>query len=315
MAVPNLDAIATTTLKNYQKKLADNVSLHIPFMKYMTMKGAVITTGGDNIVEELMYGENGTVNSYSEMDAIDTAKQEGISAAEFNWKQVAGTVTLSGTDILRNSGESKLESLMEARIKQTEITMRNRIATMLFGDGTGNSGKDVLGLAALIDTDPTTGTLGNINRATYSFWRNQYNTSVGSFASGGLSAMGNMVRLCTRGTDRPNLIVTGSTIFGYLESVANGRAQFLNPALAEQGFEALKFQGIDVIYDSQCTADRMYFINTDYLRLRIHKDVNFTTGKFIEPANQDGLIAKVKFAGQVTVSNCALQGVLSGFSA
>lgn len=315
MAVPNLDAIASTTLKHYQKKFADNISNHIPFYKYMKMKGAVMVSGGDRIVEELMYGENTTVNSYSDMDPIDITKQEGLSAAEFDWKQVAGSVVISGNDELRNSGPEKIQSLLQARIKQTELTMSNKISTMIFGDGTGNSGKDLLGLDKIIAVDPTTGTLGSIDRATYTFWRNKTNASVGSFASNGLTEMGIIKRDCTRGTEMPNLIVTNSTIFGYLETVANGRAQFNNPKLADQGFQALKFEGVDVIFDGDCPSDRMYFINTDYLKLNIHKDRNYATSDFVRPADGDYKAALIRFAGQMTVSNCELQGVLSGFSA
>lgn len=316
MATPNsnFDAIASTTLKNYRKKFADNVSNGNVLLKYLNMKGKVTTKGGDTLVEELMYAV-GNGGSYSEADTMTVTKPEGLSAAEFNWKQEYATITITGTDKLRNSGSEKMQSLLEARAKQAEITMSNRLGTLIYGDGTGNGGKDILGLSAIVSTAPTTGILGGINRATYSFWRNQTNASVGSFASGGLSAMGSMVRSLTRGVDRPKVIVTGDTVFGYLESVANGKAQFNNPQLADLGFHALKFEGIDVLYDPQCTADRMYFLNTDYLHLRVHPDLDFKTTDFVIPADQDVSVAKVLWAGQLTVSNCALQGVLAGFSA
>lgn len=314
MAVPGLEAITATTYKHYNKQFADNVSNHLPFLKYMTTKGKVEISGGDTIVEELMYAE-GNGGSYSEADVMTVTKPEGLSAAEFNWKQVYATVTYTGTDRLRNSGPERIQDLVKARIKQAEITISNKVGTMLFGDGTGNAGKDVLGLGAIVSTTPTTGVLGGINRANYSFWRNKVRTSAGSFATNGLTYMGEMVRNTTRGMDKPNLIVTDATVFNYLMQVANGRAQFMNPSLADQGFQALKYEGVDVIYDSQCAAGRMYFLNTDYLKFKIHKDFNFKMGDFIEPADQDVKVAKILFSGQLTSSNCALQGVIDGFTA
>lgn len=316
MATPNnnFDAVASTTLKNFRKKFADNVSNGNVLLKYLNMKGKVTTKGGDTIVEELMYAV-GNGGSYSEADTMTVTKPEGLSAAEFNWKQEYATITITGTDKLRNSGPEKMQSLLEARTKQAQITMSNRLGTLIYGDGTGNGGKDILGLSAIASITPTTGILGGINRATYSFWRNKVNASVGSFASGGLTFMGTMVRNLTRGTDRPKVIVTGNTVFGYLESVANGKAQFNNPQLADLGFHALKFEGIDVLYDPQCTDDRMYFLNTDYLHLRVHPDLDFKTTDFVTPADQDASVAKVLWAGQLTVSNCAMQGVGAGFSA
>lgn len=307
---PNFDAIASTTLKNYRGKFADNVSKHIPFFNYMKMKGSVKLDGGDKIVEELMYGE-GNAGSYSGNDKLTITVPTGLSAAEYSWKQIYGTVTLTGSEELRNSGKSKIQSLLEARVLQAEKTMQNRIGEMLFKDGTGNGGKDILGLDAIISTTPTIGVLGGIDRSDpqNAFWRNQANT-VGSFAANGLARMGDMVRKCTRGSERPNLIVTGANVFGFIEQAANGRAQFNNPQLADLGFHALKFEGIDVIFDSFCPDGRMYFTNTDYLKFNIHTDKNFKMGKFVEPADEDVMVAKILLAAQVTASNCALQGVL-----
>ena len=316
MPTPNsvFDAVATTTLKNYSKKMADNVTNGNVALKYMNMKGKKLLSGGDTIVKELLYAV-GNGGSYSEADTMKTSKPEGISAAEYNWKQEYATITITGTDKLRNSGPEKMQSLLEARMKQAEITMSNRMGALIYGDGTGNGGKDILGFEALISIAPTTGVLGGINRASNSFWRNKVNASVGSFATNGLSAMGSMVRQLTRGVDKPHVIFTGDTVWGYLENVASGKAQFNNPQLADLGFHALKVQGIDVIYDPQCTADRMYFVNLDYISLDVHKERDMITTDFVTPADSDVSVAKVLWAGQLTASNCALQGVLAGFSA
>lgn len=313
---PNFDAIASTTLKNYQKKFADNVSNGNVAIKYMKMKAAVIEDGGDKLVEELMYATGGG-GSYSGTDPMDITVPEGLTAAEYDWKQEYATIPITGTDELRNSGKEKMQSLLEARTKQAQIRMMNRLGVLVYGDGTGNNGKDILGFDAYMSTTPTVGILGGINRATAAnaFWRNYANTSVGSFATNGLSATGTAVRSITRGTDKPTVIWVGNTIYGYWETAANGRAQFNNPKLAELGFQALKFEAIDVLYDPQCTADRQYLHNTDYLKLKIHSSRNFSIGKMIEPADQDFKVAKVLFAGQMSGSNCQLQGVMSGFSA
>lgn len=309
----SFDAVASTTLKNYRGKFADNVSTHIPFWKFMKLKGMEKISGGDTILEELMYAEGNGDFYDPATDKMNTAKPEGLSAAEFNWKYLYSTVVIDGAEEVRNSGPEKQQSILEARTKQAEITMQNKAGAAIFGDGTGSGGKAILGLQAIVDIAPTTGILGGINRANSTFWRNKVNASVGSYATGGLEAVETMIRDCTRGTDMPTLIVSGSTIFGYALARANGRAQFNNPELAGLGFKALKIDGIDYIFDSQCPADRKYVLNHNYLKIRIHKDRNFVTGKFIEPADEDKIVAKVRTAMQLTVSNCALQGVLGGF--
>lgn len=313
---PNFDAIASTTLHNYRKKFADNISNGNELFRYMKMKGKVMLDGGDKIVEELMYGAaNG--GSYSGTDTFNITIPEGLSAAEFNWKQYYAAVPITGEEEIKNSGKSQLQKLLTARTKQAEIKLSNELGTDIYGDGQGNLGKDMLGLGAICDIDPTTGTLGGINRATAGneFWRNYTNTAVGSFATNGLAAISTAIRALTRGSDRPTVMVTGSTVYGYAQNTASGRAQFNNPALADMNFQALKVEGIDFMYDPQCPADRIYLLNLDYLKLNIHTARNFILKPFVEPADQDYKVAKYLVALQMSVSNCQLQGVLSGITA
>lgn len=310
----NFDRVASTTLKNYAQTMADNVSNHIPTLGVMKTKGAVELRGGDTIVLRLLH-EFANAQSYSGSDVIDITKQDGISAAEYNWKQVICPAIIEGIEKARNSGQEAQESLMDDILMQAELSLEDKIADMLFGDGTGNSGKDMLGLEALCPTDPTTGTLGGINSATETFWRNTTNTSVGSFASGGLGAIQTALRATQRGNDKVDLMVTNSTIYGYAQTLAHNRAEFTNSKLASLGFEALKIEGIDFLYDAKCPSDRVYGINTRWTKFFIHKDYNFVTGKFVEPANQDILVAKIKVYGQIGTRRRESLFNLSGFSA
>ncbi len=311
----SFDRVASTTLKNYAAKMADNVSNHIPFLGVLKQKGAMKEKGGDTLVLPLMHGF-ANAQSYSGSDVIDITKQSGISAAEYNWKQTVCPAIIEGIEDARNSGPQKQEDLMEQVITQAEISLENKVSQMLFGDGTGNSGKDMLGLEAIIAQDPTTGTLGGINGATNSFWRNTYNTSVGSFATNGVGAIQTAIRSTQRGTDSTDLIVTGSTIFGYMQAKAQNQVYIQqNQKLANLGFNALTVEGVDVIHDLNCPADRIYGINTRWLKFYIHPSYNFKTGKFIEPANQDILVAKILLYAQLATNRREAHWVLSGVTA
>ena len=310
---PNFDAIASTTISNYARTFADNVSQSNELLRYMKLKGKHMLDGGKTIVKELMYGSaNG--GSYSGTDTMNITVPEGLSAAEYDWKQYYATIPITGEEEIKNSGKEQLQSLLKARTKQAEIKMMNDLGTHLYLDGTGNFGKDITGLAKYVAIDPTTGVVGGIDRAVLAnaFWRNYSVTNVGSFATNGLAAISTAIRALTRGKDRPSVIVTGSTIFGFAQAAASNRAQFNNPALADLNFAALKVEGIDFIYDPQCPADRIYLLNIDYLQFNIHTDKNFITKPFVEPADQDYKVAKYLAAIQLTMDNAALQGVLSG---
>src|SRR5690349_22170622 len=153
MSNPNFDTLASTTLKNYRRQLADNITGHNVLWYMLKEKGFVREEdGGTTIVEPLLIGRNTTVKSYKGYDVIDTTPQTGITAAEYEWKQIAGSVTISGEEEFKNMGsKTRILSLLESKIQQLELSMMLEVNRQLQGDGTGNGGKDLGGLQAAVE--------------------------------------------------------------------------------------------------------------------------------------------------------------------
>ena len=175
MASPNLSEIITTTLRRRSGELADNVSNSNALLQRLSSKGNVRTaSGGRTIVEELEYAENSTFKYYSGYEELDINPSDVMTAAEYNWKQAAVVVSASGLEAdVQNSGKDAIINLVDKRITNAYRTMKNQISTGIYSDGTGSGSKQVTGLQAQIADDPTTGTVGGIDRSTWTFWRNQ----------------------------------------------------------------------------------------------------------------------------------------------
>jgi hypothetical protein len=183
MASPNLSEIITTTLRNRTGKLADSVSKNNALLARMLEKGKVDPAdGGRTIVQEIEYQENGTYKRYAGYDLLNVAPSDVMTAAEYDWKQAATAISISGLEQMQNSGEEVIIKLLAARIKNAFKTLRNNIALDCYSDGTTDGGKQIGGLATLVSSTPTSGTIGGINRATWTFWRNQ---KWGAVADGG----------------------------------------------------------------------------------------------------------------------------------
>ena len=108
MASPNslFSELAATTYNKHRKKVADNLTTRNAFLKYMTKRGNKRTEdGGLTIVEPLDYQTNGTYQRYSDYDVLDISQSEVISAAQYQWRQVAINVVASGREMRINSGE------------------------------------------------------------------------------------------------------------------------------------------------------------------------------------------------------------------
>lgn len=318
MANPNFNDVLTTTLENRMGELADNVTKNNALLYRLNQRGNRKTvSGGTKIVEELAYGESDHV-WYSGYDTIDFTNPQTFTAAEYAWKLLAAPVGISGEELLMNSGKERVIDLFEAKIDNAETTLRNEMSAGVYSDGTGYSGKQLTGLKALVADDPTTGTVGGINRATQGneFWRN-YAKTADNISSASIYGLMNTAYLkCSRGTDRPDLIVADDEMYQIYESSLVPQQRFIDAKLADAGSQNLKFKGADVIYDGgiggYCPKGHMYFLNTKYLKLRPHKDRDFRLigDRNRVAINQDAIYAIIGWAGNLTMNNAQLQGVL-----
>ena len=74
-------------------------------------------------------------------------------------------------------GEAQMINLLSAKANQAEMSLRDRMSVDSFGDGTGNGGKNLTGLAALVST---TATVGALAPGTHTWWVASVDTSAGS---------------------------------------------------------------------------------------------------------------------------------------
>lgn len=327
MASPNISEIITTTLQSRTKKLADNITRNNALLARLNEKGRVKTvSGGDVILQEIEYADNGTTGYYAGYEALDLTPQDVFTSAQYTWKQAASVVMASGLEVdVQNTGKERMIELWGARIRNAEKSMANLIAGSngIYGDGTASSGKSIGGLQLLVADSPSTGTVGGINRANYSFWRNISFSSLsdGSAAASSSNIQDYMHRVWTqivRGQDRVDLIPADNNYYRFYWESLTQNQRFMSAKMAELGFESLKYQSADVVLDggfygsgSGCPTNHMYFLNTDYIFYRPHVDRNMVV---LDPdrfsINQDAIVKIIAWAGNMTASNCSLQGVL-----
>lgn len=324
MASPGLNELVTSTLRDRPGVLADNVSKNNALIKRLKKKGNMkLVTGGRTLVAELEYAENSTYTRYTGYETLNISPSDVFTAAEYDWKQVAVSVSISGLEQIQNSGKAAIIDLLESRIKNAEKTMMNNMSIDCYSDGTASGGKQIGGLQLLVADTPTTGTVGGINRATYTFWRNKSfdaTTDGGAAAtSANIQSYMNRVYLdIVRGSDRPDLIIADNNYFRlYLESL-QALQRIGSDQEASAGFMTLKYMDADVVFDggyqagsTAAPSNHMYFLNTDYLYLKSSSDRNFVP---LNPdrfaVNQDAMVKLVGWAGNLCLSNAFVQGVL-----
>ena len=341
MAFPNLSEIVTTTLRNRTGELADNMSRNNALLARLNRRGRVKPfSGGRTIVQELNYANNQTFQWYSGYQVLTIAPSQTFTAAEFPIRQSACAVSISGLEELQNSGEEAIIDLLESRIENAEDTFMNGMSNGIYGDGTVTG--SVGGLQLLVASSPSTGVIGGIDRATWSFWQNQAYSSVTNGGAAATAAniqnyMDSLWVTLVRGRDSPDLIVTDNNYFKlYWQSLQaiqriaseNGEGEF-----GTLGYQTLKYNTADVVLDGGfqglsgdplpyetaagtsavggAPTNTMYFLNTKYIHWRPHSRRNMVP---LDPdrfsVNQDAMVKLIGWAGNLTASNMFLQGVL-----
>lgn len=319
--------IIATTIQSRSGELADNLTNNNALLRRLKQKGNVRPfSGGNVILEEIMYNDTSTnnANSYSGYELINISPDSPISAAQFGITQYADAVTMSGLEGLQNSGKEQIIDLLDGRMKVSEARLLNRIAGDIYLDGTGNGGKNITGLAAAVPDAPSSGTYGGINRATWSFWQSQKysGTTDGGAAVSASNIQQYMTTLAlrlVRGNDKADLIVADGNYYGLYVNSLQAIQRITSESDAAAGFASLKFYGggmsADVVMDggigASATANHMWFLNTNYIFLRPHKDRNFVPiGGERQAVNQDAIVKLYGWAGNLTTSGAQFQGVL-----
>lgn len=327
MAFPNLSDIVTTTIQNRSGKLADNTLKQNALLSWLNKRGNVKTfSGGNVIMQELMYNDPTTQNagSYSGYDVIDITPNSPLSSAQYDIKQYAAAVTISGLEQLQNAGKQQIIDILEGRVMVAEKQLMNQISSGIYSDGTGNGGKNITGLAAAISTTPTSGTYGGINRATWTFWRNVAFSSVtdggAAASSANIQSYMNRVLLQTiRGADAPDVAVADNNYYRFFLESMQAIQRVTDDTEATSGFSGLSYMGagkkMTVFCDGgiggSIPTNRMYFINSDYMFFRPHSERNMVPiGGERQSVNQDAVVKLIGWAGNLTTSGAQFQAVL-----
>ena len=232
--------------------------------------------------------------------------------------QIALNVVASGRELRINSGSARIINLAKSRLTNAMNTFANQFSADIYS--TGSLTNQINGLQALV-ADSGQGTVGGIDSATYSFWRNTVQSAAAPLQGGGAITVSEttiendfMLPLwmeLTRGNDTPDLIVMSNDYYRFFEKSQTSLKRYTRATEAQAGFESLAYKTADVVFDggSGIPSSRMYFLNTKYIKLCVHRDANLTVQEQMQPSNQDGVVIPILWMGNLTISNRRLQGV------
>ena len=323
VSTEQVDTIYTTTWQLRRKKVYDQIFAVTPFWSLMSGKGRMDTESGGRYIEEpVNYDTNGTVTTIGRAGTVAMADTDHLGASKWDWKNVTGQIQRFYTDEQMNRGTSMLIKMITAKIDNLQGSYAQEMERMLFGDGKGNGGLELDGLANIVAENPTVGTVGSIDRAVAGdpWWRNNYyDMAADVVAVVLLNRMDTMFNDCGvygAGIQRfPDLLVCAQDVYeAHSEEARENQVIIMTTTgkqIAELGFGDQQFRGQPMTWSPQCPDGSLYFINTQSLRWVADTIENFTLGEWIAiPNSPRNRVAHAMLTGNLVCNTPRKNGVL-----
>ncbi len=301
-----LNTLISSTLWTYaEKALVDQVFKGAVLLQELRSRGRVkALSGGDHIRIALEYGK-AHVRTIHYKEAVPIVPHEFITAAIYPWRYLTATQMLYSAELAMNRGAAQIIDMLESSTRNVEKALTEKLNQMLFGDGTGNDGKDWLGLQAIVDD---TRVLGGIDPAQHPFWKSYVDATPGSIS---FDAIGAAITATSVEGTKPNLIVTTPTLWDKLHNSLTPQQRYADARIAQWGFDNFVIRGnIPVVFDRDCPEGHLFVLNTNYLYLYHHEHYFLKPIRFMDLPNAAARVGFWFTMGNFVTSSRRVHGVL-----
>jgi hypothetical protein len=285
--------------------------------------------------------KNTTGQSFQGYDTFSTNASDTRQNLAFDPAFYQISVSLPLDELSVNSGAERVLDLMGIETASSAQDMADDIGTLFYGDGTGNGGKDFLGLEAIVDDGSNAATFGGLSRTTYSTLNSTVTASGGTLT---LAKMATLWNAAASGSQRPTAAYCDETVWSLYEQLLEPKLRIQkNVGLDKKGlasgtgFTGLDYKGMPVLADEKATAQTMYFLNEDFIdwlalpmakTMPINfasqniegndysavKGLGFSWSDWIKPSNAAAVIGHVYLGGNLVSSNPKRHAKLTGLT-
>jgi len=322
--------LATSTFERVAPFMADIITSRI-FLLHASaeLKGISQEVQGGLDIRFPVLKELATAEDYSDLAAGAPSRASPATTAVYTWRQVRSAIVLSGRDMAINLGSDRaVLNVLNMMVTAATQGIRDRVggSSGIFSTN-GDGATGIQGLQDMLthsgNAQPTTGTSGGLNRATFPTWRNQVVDVANDFSANGYQGLAELWLRSQRGDEVPDILVMN--LANYLNFLNNatptsssnfasaGRVNIpatSNAAILNVGFSNVNYNGAITGLDDGVVADASYLINSKYYHWVIHENRNYELGPAIADRAIDGLTWWVYLMANQCISNMARHGLL-----
>ena len=324
-------------------KPEDLYNTNRPLLKKLQQKRQSFPGAKQYINEKLRTSNDSNFQWFGPDESVSYNRKRTLDEANFAWGSAHDGFALTEEELLQNyitvtdnkndapttSEKHQFVNLMRENTETLMLGFKEKLDLDLHRDGTQDTDA-IPGLDALVAIDPTTGTVGGIDRsvAANAFWRNRYKTDV--TIANLLKEMEIMWRDCTRvGGNSPDFLIAGTTFIDAYRA-ATKADQTLQVNVAQQGGYGLDggntglyYKGIPIVWDPVFTdldtADspaqewdsRCYMLNCRFLKLRPAQGQDMVTRRPPRAYDRYTHYWGLTWRGAMTITRPSAMGVIT----
>lgn len=321
VSTDKLSQAFSLALEQRSSETVDLVTDSNVLLKVMKDKNLMKSYSGPTIRHRLNYAQTGSSVWYSGYKFLNPKPGEYFYDAEYTPKMLAVSATMSGEEILQNSGANQLKELMSSVVSIAQGEIRDVFTASLHSNGTAFGGEELVGLQAAVPTANATGAYAGISRVDNTWWRTSTYDADTDFTGTGTQVTATTIRPMyekimierSLGKNGPNLILADQNHYtAFSAALATIQRVTDEGPLAQLGFPALKFAGagrsVEVVLEggigTNMPSNTTYFIDTKGLMVRYHPDRYFKPFNGRQtPVNQDAVVQHIGFMGEMTLTN------------
>lgn len=313
--------VTSVTEKEFLPVVVENFYEGNALLMRMKGKQKSWSTGTQMVIPTEVRGRT-QGGSYSGADTFGTQQEDVREQFKIDPKQYYWSATITGIQAAANSGRRAIVDLMTEEFRSVGRAMADRMGDDVYGDGSGNSAKNLTGLAAHVDDGSISANYQGLSRTTFPTLRSNVVAQSGALSLGDMAASFDAAQI---GSDQPTLGVTTPSIFSIYEALLTQNSRYTIVQNAERfrltaagienagvmggaGFTGLMFRGMPLITDDKCPAGKLFFLNENYLDLyEMPADSNFVSGTaegfgwtgWKKPTNQDVITGQLLWYGNL----------------
>lgn len=323
MATPiGADTVTAISRRYIMPEIVDNIYNSNPVFFRLNAANKRIVRGGTQIEVPLMYARFASGGAYQGFDLLNVAPSDTVKNGAWDWRQHYVNVTVDGLTLIKTDSPEAIANFIQLYFAQAEMEMAENLAIGLWSDGSG--AKEIDGLEGAVDDGTVLTTYGGLARATNTFWNSQVDAATAALT---LASLQSMFGNSSEGGRHPTLIASRQEQYNRFWNLNVVNQDFPSqPAgqdeqLAQAGFTNQLFNGVPWVVDSHvfdgpnASNSAIVFLNEDYLYWAVSPRADFYLEDFQTPVNQDAMVAKMLWAGNLVVTNVARQGKMTNVSA